>query len=112
MRGNATGPEKLLWAALRSRRAAHLKFRRQHPLGAYIVDFYCPAHRLAIELDGNSHQGRADYDAARTSWLTANGIRVLRIENDDVLCEIDCVLEGILRACGIDPDHFISPTEE
>jgi very-short-patch-repair endonuclease len=77
-----------------------LKFRRQHPLENYIVDFYCHEHLLAIELDGNSHEGRAAQDTERTRQLNERGIRMLRISNDDVLRDLDGVLELILRACG------------
>ena|ERR1700733_7663178 len=101
LRRNLTGPERRLWSALRSRRAARLKVRRQYPIGNYVVDFVCPEHRLVIELDGDSHTGRAAYDRQRQSCLEAAGYRVLRVGNEDVLGDLDVVLRAILRACGI-----------
>ena len=105
LRKNLTNPERVLWAAIRSRFLADLKFRRQHPLGNYILDFYCPAKQLAVELDGDSHQGRADHDARRTQRLGEMGIRVIRFSNDDVLSDLESVLEAILRVCEIDLDN-------
>jgi very-short-patch-repair endonuclease len=103
LRHNATFPERLLWGRLRAGRLAGHKFRRQHPIETYIVDFYCHESRLAIEIDGDSHAGRAAYDAERTAALMRAGVRVLRIANDDVLRELDVVLELILRECGSKP---------
>ena len=100
LRHDATIPERLLWGRLRAGRLAGLKFRRQDPVDAFIVDFYCSQSRLAIELDGDSHAGRAEYDAARTAILERLGLRVLRIANDDVLKDLDAVAELILRECG------------
>jgi very-short-patch-repair endonuclease len=84
LRRDATVPERLLWARLR-RRALGVRFLRQHPIGPFIVDFYTPDARLAIEVDGRSHDGREAYDAARQAYLEARGVRVLRLTNDDVL---------------------------
>jgi very-short-patch-repair endonuclease len=100
LRRNGTVPERLLWGRLRAGRLARLKFRGQHPIEAYIVDFYCHELRLAIELDGDSHAGRATYDASRSATLEQAGVRVVRIANDDVLRDLDAVLERILRECG------------
>ncbi|HEX7599855.1 MAG TPA: endonuclease domain-containing protein, partial [Polyangia bacterium] len=80
LRGRATDAERLLWRLLRMRQFLGLKFRRQHPLGRYIVDFYCAERRLAVELDGGQHftvEGQA-YDRRRTAYLAALGIRVVR----------------------------------
>ncbi len=80
-------PEEVLWEALRDRRFLGLKFRRQHPLGPFIADFYCADHLLAVEIDGGAHsppQAR-DRDVARDEWLTQRGIRVVRIPADIVL---------------------------
>jgi very-short-patch-repair endonuclease len=101
LRRKLTGPERRLWSTLRSRRAAKLKVRRQYPIGPYVVDFVCPEHRVIIELDGDSHIGRADYDRERQSRLESAGYRVLRVGNDDVVNDLDAVLRGILQACGI-----------
>jgi very-short-patch-repair endonuclease len=100
LRRELTFPERRLWSALRSRRAAKVKVRRQYPIGPYIVDFVCLEHRLVIELDGDSHIGRADYDRQRQSHFTSAGYRVLRVGNDDVLNDLDTVLSAVLQACG------------
>jgi len=75
--------------------------RRQHPIGLYVVDFVSLEHRLVVELDGDSHNGRAAYDLERQSQLELAGYRVLRVGNDDVLNDLDAVLGAILQACGI-----------
>lgn len=89
-------PEVVLWEQLRGGRLDGLRFRRQHPLGAYILDFYCPAVRLAVEVDGAAHAfaDRAAHDAARGRRLGQRGIRVLRFDAADVLN--DDTLEGVL----------------
>ena len=76
----------LAWSLLRNRRLRGLKFRRQHVLHGFIVDFYCPALRLVLEPDGNAHDGatQAGYDAARTAWLTAAAYHVIRVRNKDL----------------------------
>jgi very-short-patch-repair endonuclease len=101
LRRDATFPERLLWGRLRAGRLAGFKFRRQHAVGPYILDFYCHERLLALELDGDSHAGRAQYDSARTEYLMLVRIRVLRIANDDVLGDLDAVTELILRECGV-----------
>ncbi len=98
LRHDTTFPERLLWGRLRARRLAGLKFRRQYPIGDFIVDLYCHDARLAIELDGDSHIERAKYDEGRTAALTKMGVHVLRVLNDDVLKDLDAVLAAILRA--------------
>ena len=91
-------PEKLLWVRLRG---ADVRFRRQHPVGAYVLDFYCPAAKLAIEVDGMAHDmgDRPQRDAIRTGWLNAEGIEVLRIPAADVLANPDEVADALLRLC-------------
>jgi very-short-patch-repair endonuclease len=86
-----------LWAALRDRRLAGHRFRRQHPIGPYIADFACTRHRLIIEADGGQHNGSAA-DDRRTQWLTQRGWRVLRFWNNDILANTEGVLETILAA--------------
>ena len=103
LRHDATIPEQLLWGRLRNRGLAGLKFRRQHPVGRYVADFYCHEYQLAVELDGESHDARGAYDAKRTEFLSQQGIRVLRVLNDDLLRDLDEVLMAILLACGIKP---------
>jgi len=96
-----TGPEKRLWSHLRAQRLQGLKFRRQAPIGPYIVDFLCPAAELIIELDGESHADRGEYDLHRQEFHEQAGYHVLRIANDDVLASgVEPVLLGILRAAG------------
>lgn len=84
-RSDPTFPEAIFWKFLRDRRLEGLKFRRQLPLGPYIADFACPSIRLIVELDGGVHGLRAESDAARDAWLTANGWTVMRFSNQAVL---------------------------
>ncbi|ODU69724.1 MAG: hypothetical protein ABT11_10845 [Novosphingobium sp. SCN 66-18] len=93
-------PEGLLWRALRARPAG-LKFRRQHPSGAYVMDFYCSDARLAIEIDGETHGAgdRAARDAARDAWFAQAGIETLRIPAREVLADPGAVVQGIIAAC-------------
>jgi very-short-patch-repair endonuclease len=97
MRTNPTDAETKLWRLLRSRQLADFKFRRQHPVGRYILDFYCHTARVGIELDGGQHdleeQGR--YDVVRDKALAGKGIRVLRFWDTDVLRNTRGVLEKI-----------------
>jgi very-short-patch-repair endonuclease len=95
-------PEVLLWRLLRK---ASPPIRRQHPLGEYVVDFYCPAAKLVIEVDGFAHDtgDRPRKDAFRQAWLEALGLGVLRIPAGDVLRDpVDCA-DGILRLCRTPP---------
>jgi very-short-patch-repair endonuclease len=99
LRKRQTPAEQILWNALRNRAVNGHKFRRQHPLGRYILDFYCAKLRLALEVDGRHHfcpQRRA-YDAVRTRFLAGCGIRVLRIRNVQVETNLPAVLETIRR---------------
>lgn len=86
LRRNPTPAERHAWALLRNRRLLGLKFRRQHVLHGFVVDFYCPAAKLVIELEGYPHDGaeRSDYDAARAAWLRSAGYRVIRVRNREV----------------------------
>src|SRR5665648_645230 len=86
--------EQRLWHALRGTQLG-ASFRRQHPVGPYVLDFYCASLRLAIELDGDTHASRAEHDALRTRFLEARGIRVLRFANRDVWNKIESVMEMI-----------------
>ena len=92
-------PEARLWVRLRARRLEGFKFRRQHPCGSFILDFYCASARLAIEVDGESHNDpdQIAHDRRRTRWLAAQGIRVVRIAAVDVRDELDGVLAFIVR---------------
>jgi len=100
LRQNATRAEQILWQALRNRQVGRLKFRRQHPIGRFILDFYCPEKRLAIEIDGGQH-GEPEqhlYDEARTAALAEQGITVLRFSNEEVLNHLEGVLQTLLNA--------------
>ena len=94
LRRNMTDAEHRLWYHLRAHRLGG-KFRRQQPLGRYIVDFVHLGARLVVEADGGQHNG-SDRDAARDAWLQANGYRVLRFWNNEILQDTDAVLETIL----------------
>lgn len=94
LRANPTETEKLLWVFLRGRQMCGIKFRRQHPIGTHIVDFYSHEARLVIELDGGQHGDDCQrlYDAKRTAELERLGLRVLPFWNNEVLAETDGVL--------------------
>jgi predicted helicase len=100
LRRKATDAEKYLWSLLRNRQLAGYKFRRQHPLGRFVLDFYCHEAKLCVELDGGQHAepAQADYDRERTVWLNREGIRVIRFWNTDVFNNIEGVLQSILIA--------------
>lgn len=107
LRRQMTLPEVVLWQVLRKGRLEGLRFRRQHPIGPYILDFYCPSARLAVEVDGFAHDtaGRARHDQQREAWLARKGITVLRFSANDVLQDekLDGVLLGIERAAATAP---------
>jgi len=100
LRATQTDAENYLWFLLRNRSFCGFKFRRQHPVGRYILDFYCNRAQIAIELDGSGHaaQNQADYDRERSRELASAGITVLRFWNNDVFDKIEDVLEAIHRA--------------
>ena len=93
-------PEVLLWAELRKRPAGY-KFRRQHPAGRYILDFYCAGVKLAIEVDGLAHdmRGRPERDRVRDAWLVGFDVKVLRIPATDILQRLSVVVDQIVAAC-------------
>jgi len=99
LRKESTDAEKKLWQQLRCRQLGGLRFRRQVPLGSYIVDFACFDPRIVIEVDGGQHAEEVSiqYDHKRTIWLKSCGYTVLRFWNDQVLEAIDEVTEEILR---------------
>lgn len=102
LRGDQTDAEQRLWYRLRGGRFLGLKFKRQHPVGPYIVDFICLAHRLVVEADGGQHVDRGQ-DRARDAFLAERGLRVLRFWNDDILKDTESVLEAIRLAVGEAP---------
>ena len=106
LREEMTDAEGMLWQALRGEQIRGMRFRRQHAIGRFILDFYCPKHKLAVEVDGAVHDGadQAEYDLARTDALNQHGIRVLRVRNEDVQHDIWGVLERIAVAGGVEFD--------
>lgn len=96
LRHTPTPAEQLLWQHLRNRRLG-VKFRRQVPIGPFIVDFFCHEASLVVELDGEAHaeRDRAALDADRSAWLAENGYRVLRFWNREVMDETEAVIAGI-----------------
>lgn len=107
LRSNMTNAERLFWRHLRSHRLQGAKFKRQQPLGKYIVDFVSFAHHLVIEVDGGQHLDSAA-DAIRDAWLQAEGFQILRFWNNDVLVETEAVLEKIYQV--LTPSPQPSPT--
>jgi very-short-patch-repair endonuclease len=99
LRRDATKAEKKLWYLLQRGQMAGLSFRRQHPLGKYIIDFYCSPLKLAIEVDGGQHNEQAHqaHDERRSQWLRGKGVTVLRFWNNDVLQNIEGVWDEIER---------------
>jgi very-short-patch-repair endonuclease len=105
LRRDQTGAERTLWFRLRDRRLNGLKFRRQTPIGSYVVDFCCESARLIIELDGGHHAVQAQQDAARTAALEAFGYVVLRFWNNDVLSNLDGVIDTIVATAIQESPH-------
>jgi len=103
LRYHLTPAEARLWNALQKRQLAGLKFRCQHPVGRFIVDFYCPSCKLVIEVDGDIHIQQTTYDEARTEQLQSFGYRVLRFTNEEVLSDLQTALGHIVHVAEI---HF------
>jgi very-short-patch-repair endonuclease len=95
LRKKLTPAEECLWQALRNKQLNGLRFRSQDPVGRFILDFYCASCKLVVEVDGNFHDNRGDYDLSRTKVLESYGYFVLRFTNDEVLGDLDSVLEKI-----------------
>lgn len=95
LRSASTEAETRLWSHLRAHRLNGLKFKRQKPLGPYIVDFVCLECKLIVEVDGGQHAEAIGYDMRRDAWLETQGFRVLRFWNNEVLGETEAVLEKI-----------------
>jgi very-short-patch-repair endonuclease len=100
LRQQLTPAEAQLWSALNRRQLMGLKFRCQHPVGRFIVDFYCPSCKLVIEVDGGIHTYQKIYDEARTEQLQSFGYQVLRFTNEEVLNDLPTVLTCIIQAAG------------
>ena len=96
MRQSMTGTELRIWIRIRGRQLGGWKFRRQHPIGPYFVDFYCPAAGLIVEVDGPSHDDwAADYDDRRQGWLECQGYRVLRVPASVIDQDVESAVEWI-----------------
>ncbi len=95
LRKKMTEAEELLWKKLRRKQINGLHFRRQHPYGMYILDFYCDKANLAIEIDGKIHDYKKDYDQEKDEFLRHTGINVLRFKNEEVIKDTEKVLEEI-----------------
>jgi very-short-patch-repair endonuclease len=100
LRKNSTDAERALWRILRSRQLGGHKFRRQQPLGPFIVDFVCLDARMVVEIDGGQHNEEEDiaYDQRRSQWLEKAGFRVMRFWNQEVLNELESVSDAISNA--------------
>lgn len=94
LRNNSTDAERHLWYYLRANRLG-FKFKRQVPIGAYIVDFVCHQKRLIVELDGSQHMNNKAYDAQRSDWLLSRGFKVVRFWNHDIIQQTSSILEII-----------------
>ncbi|GJQ25515.1 MAG: hypothetical protein HBSAPP02_05470 [Phycisphaerae bacterium] len=97
LRAKGTKSERYLWKLLRSRQFEGMKFRRQHPIGPYIADFYCADAKLVIELDGISHDGRGEYDDRRREYLERLGLRVIKMRDDELFADPQSLATEILR---------------
>ncbi|HEX6036442.1 endonuclease domain-containing protein [Longimicrobium sp.] len=95
LRKDMTEAERVLWSALRGEKVGGLRFRRQHAVGPFILDFYCPSARLGIELDGPIHEAQRELDQARTEALETQGIRIIRFPNERVMADLESVLQDI-----------------
>ncbi len=106
LRKSSTDAELRLWMRLKNRNLGGFKFRRQHPVPPYVVDFVCLVRGLIEELDGGQHAEQTARDAARTAALELKGFRLIRFWNDEALNQTDAVLEEILRQLSNHPDRF------
>lgn len=111
LRKNPTEAEKALWRFLRLRQMDGHKFRRQFPIGRYIVDFISFEKRIIIEVDGGHHAAQVEYDQERTAWLESQGFQVFRFWNQQVMKEIESVKEVIMEALRSAPPPQSSPVE-
>ena len=98
LRKNMTKAERSLWKYLDNRGLCGVKFRRQHIIDGFVVDFYCPKHKIGIEIDGEIHNYQKRYDKERQDIIELNGIRMLRFRNDEILEDIESALKKIKRS--------------
>jgi len=111
LRKESTDAEHLLWKHLRGKRLDGFKFRRQQPIGPYIVDFVCCDRKIVIECDGGQHL-ESEKDLSRDAWLTQQGYRVLRFWDNEILLNMDDVLEAVYRMCTDHPPSDSLPSRE
>ena len=97
LRDRSTDAERAMWRALRNRRLSGHKFRRQHPIEPYVVDFFCISARLIVEIDGGQHADRENDDAKRTAHLESRGFKVIRCWNNEIFENMDGVQQAILE---------------
>jgi very-short-patch-repair endonuclease len=104
LRRPMTRQEFKLWQRLRNKQVYGIKFRRQHPIIRFILDFFCYSHNLVIKIDGDSHTepDQQLYNQARTEWLEQRGLRVIRFTNHQIDTNLDGVLSEIAQCCGIE----------
>jgi very-short-patch-repair endonuclease len=112
LRKRLTDTEQLLWSQLRTRQIEGCKFRRQTPIGKYIVDFICHEHRLIVEVDGGQHSENVNEDKIRDTWLGEQGYKILRFWNNEVLTNMEGVLEVIRDNCKSHPPLHPLPSRE
>jgi very-short-patch-repair endonuclease len=103
LRQEQTPSERMLWRALRDRAVNGLKFRRQHPLDGFVLDFFCPEAKLCVELDGGIHDTQQERDAARTEQFQARGLHVIRFRNEEVEEDLSSVLSRIAKVAARSP---------
>ena len=94
LRRDATLPERMLWSRLKGKQLG-VKFRRQHPLGPFIADFFCDEIGLVVEIDSSAHDSRGERDRSRDGWMAERGLSVLRFQANDVIQRVEGVLEAI-----------------
>ncbi len=98
MRREMTAAEMVLWKAIKDRQLCGLRFRAQHPVSQFVLDFFCPICKLVVELDGGVHDCQSEQDEARSAHLRSYGYHVIRFRNEEVMSSLPEVLEGILQA--------------
>ena len=106
LRANSTPAEQKMWRIVRDRRLGGFKFRRQHGIGPFVLDFYCSEAKLAVELNGSVHDNpaRAEYDGERQEYLAALGLRVVRFSNGEVLREPNRIAESLMMILSQESD--------
>jgi very-short-patch-repair endonuclease len=95
LRNDMTDAERILWSRVKNKQVSGYKFRSQHPIGRYILDFYCHEKLLAVEIDGDIHEIKKDYDNYRDEFLKSMGIRTLRFDNREVIQDVELVISRI-----------------